>query len=988
MTTIGRLKVDGTLDIRGEINERIPAITNGLIAHFPLDGRGGTFDMIGGVQPQQNTLKGVNLFEAMNLNWRKPSSWNTSCEWDESKQAIKLIGSKAAWLNTPILVDTTKHYLITAEIFQESASPTNLLYVGGYGINSAGTRYTTYYDYNICNSWDVPLGSWQTVGTNRYGTGATNGLNGGQGGIVTGPIGWTGDAAGLCEKYYFGGLFNYNCQNTTDVIYIRNISMTITDVDNSNCTLWDDGVSVEEPTTNLYTGPSTKGMYMKSGFNGTNYGFGATTNITWTVDNTMRPFFGSGDVQKVTRINSGVSQMTYVEWSDMIALGGGYTLAANEERIISFYYFGTYGTKINPYIGGLSGNITLYSDDAWAGNGSTGLTFIVPVNQWKRITIKIKNNDATPSIISWAWCALHHNASPSIIGNNECWKFTGIQSERTKYATSLTAGSRLLGSLILPVNLSNASFTIMGRIFRQRPIDGTITSNACDLSLLGSHVCGLWYYNPAGVVSPWINADSWLQPHNHNAKTFKSGTWSWFYIQRIDNTSLRFNLLNDDGMTWTPWQVIPTTDQFFTSLRLETGTNSKYRSISFYNRVLTIDEINKNRNVQLSLSSSGNINSMKLIERSSVIPTDVYYFPLSADAKDQYKIVSPSEEVETVYKDGGVWVGGSINNLASGTMTNYTPYHSMSRIGQNFTFVMESANPYAIVLYITGLVTYTKTFLISGYMKKNGVPWIFPATLANAYNSANILKKFDSKTGYFEILEYYSDPAGTTMIMHANTQGSVVGGDVITITDFLVTEKVFPVPYTSVARGTTSLEFNLNRDISLDWSTDWSICYWKKPIGTHQNVLTGYSLESLGTSGNTVGIGYQVWGKDINSNTIFGVTGGTIIPAKYFGNWRMISLQKTGSTIVTKEWSPSEGIYTKTDTVSITTANYFNTQYGYDLKLGGFVNGSPCNAYYRDLIIAKRLMTDAELQNIYKTSMSDINGNLYVPNGINEKVIL
>ena len=67
-------------------------------------------------------------------------------------------------------------------------------------------------------------------------------------------------------------------------------------------------------------------------------------------------------------------------------------------------------------------------------------------------------------------------------------------------------------------------------------------------------------------------------------------------------------------------------------------------------------------------------------------------------------------------------------------------------------------------------------------------------------------------------------------------------------------------------------------------------------------------------------------------------------------------------------------------------SNYFVSQYGYDLKLGGYNNGNPPNSYYKDLVVAKRALTDTELTTIYNTQMRAYNSNsiLLIRNGINE----
>jgi hypothetical protein len=186
----------------------------------------------------------------------------------------------------------------------------------------------------------------------------------------------------------------------------------------------------------------------------------------------------------------------------------------------------------------------------------------------------------------------------------------------------------------------------------------------------------------------------------------------------------------------------------------------------------------------------------------------------------------------------------------------------------------------------------------------------------------------------------------------------------------------------------SSLEYNLYSSIGLDWSKDWSIVYWKKPIGTQEPDLTGYNIESIGCNSNSVGGGYSWWGKNYKDNTVMisGTTGDPIDPTKYFNTWRMIAIRKSGTTITYQEFSPLEGVYSKTLTgINVNNVpNYYVTQYGYDFKLGGWDNANPCNTWFRDLIITKRLLTDTELSLLYRRPLCSNKDKVNLSNQIGE----
>ena len=193
----------------------------------------------------------------------------------------------------------------------------------------------------------------------------------------------------------------------------------------------------------------------------------------------------------------------------------------------------------------------------------------------------------------------------------------------------------------------------------------------------------------------------------------------------------------------------------------------------------------------------------------------------------------------------------------------------------------------------------------------------------------------------------------------------------------------FLPPFVKGSRGASNLAFNLNSTIGLDWNGNWSVVYWKKPIGTNNNLLTGYNIESLGCNSNSVGGGNVFWGKNAGVNALISISSYAF--TSYFGKWHMISLVKNGTTVTRKAWGIDGTIQYSTAALSAVVSNYYVTQHGYDFKFGWDISGVS-NTYYRDLVVAKRALTDTELTTIYNTQMRAYNSNstLLIRNGINE----
>jgi hypothetical protein len=186
---------------------------------------------------------------------------------------------------------------------------------------------------------------------------------------------------------------------------------------------YNNGVLIQEATTNIYPRLSTA-LAFADAYDGTHYGFGSSTNITQVIDNTLSSSFKSS-ITKVSRTNSGVSQRDYVLLNIQTPL--------NDTRVISFWYYGTYGTVISPYNNdGLESLYYLKSDGTWSGGG-TGVDIPVATNTWQKITVKMVSR-GTSAGYGLTWMALH-NSTTVTLNNTEYWAFAEFQLEDRDYST-------------------------------------------------------------------------------------------------------------------------------------------------------------------------------------------------------------------------------------------------------------------------------------------------------------------------------------------------------------------------------------------------------------------------------------------------------------------------------------------------------------------------------------------------------------------------
>jgi uncharacterized delta-60 repeat protein len=168
--------------------------------------------------------------------------------------------------------------------------------------------------------------------------------------------------------------------------------------------------------TNIFPRSGTT-LAFTSAYNATSYGFGAATNIQQVFQDELRPG-SSTRVTKVSRIESNFNQYDYVYV--------GLNSPQNSTRIVSFWYYGTYGTQIQAYNNDGSANLSyLDASKNWVVGSTAGFRYVnipVNINVWQKIVIRIVNNGTTG--VGWSWLILHNNQISSTLANTEYWAFS------------------------------------------------------------------------------------------------------------------------------------------------------------------------------------------------------------------------------------------------------------------------------------------------------------------------------------------------------------------------------------------------------------------------------------------------------------------------------------------------------------------------------------------------------------------------------------
>jgi len=248
--------------------------------------------------------------------------------------------------------------------------------------------------------------------------------------------GWNKAANPIRNNMFFGGYgwATSDWRSPIDDVKVHNYVLSdydIKELSKAKILHYSFNSPYEESTTNIY--PRTNNaLAFTSAYNGTGYGFGSNTNMQQVIDNTLKTGFGSS-ITKVSRINSGESQRDYVAVDLASPL--------NSTRVVSFWYYGTFGTAITPYNN--DGSAFLYYLDIngeWQG-GATSISVPVSLNVWQKITIKIANRGSTAGT-GWSWTILHSDNGLVTLANTEYWAFAEFQFEEKDYPTPYTTGTR------------------------------------------------------------------------------------------------------------------------------------------------------------------------------------------------------------------------------------------------------------------------------------------------------------------------------------------------------------------------------------------------------------------------------------------------------------------------------------------------------------------------------------------------------------------
>jgi hypothetical protein len=913
-TTLHQISKDGSLIVDDVVDERLPSVTSGLVAHYPLDGKSGTVDIISGDTALYSPETNVNIIEALNESWKDPANWSGSgVVWDEVEEAIRFdTPNTERTLVGFIPIQTNKHYYLRFDM-RQGPSADGIIYAGtkSYDTNKtflAGHPGT--YDYFVRVGQALTT-SWVSYNNNEIG--------GEFGPGKTGEDANTGNYAAFHPgTKYVKIMFLNNYAGTVGPTYLRDLIFYTNDTDTSNLVESYDGISVQEATTNLVLSPAVTVYSPFSGFVGTSTAFVSPSGSIGTV---LIGKVGGGCQWQGGVNNIAISPSTVYTVSSRIKATNYGLVSGN------FFY-------IRQYNGG----------SQTSEGGKFNSANMRDLNNGYYLAYATFTTDATANTLTIQ--SYEYAANISISAYD-------LQLERRAFATPFITGSVGAGNLKIPIPAEIKTFPFSATVKIENLLTGGQVGEGGEPSV--GYPFSWWQIagGYAGILHQVGRSNSFFQLRDFRVTIiFRATTFDIYY----NNTLITNNSAYYLGIT--PALTLPFSLGTRNGEEVTGRFNGLYSNFSVYNKQLTTTEINTL--VNSTSSSSQSLFVVNKVEEYPNFPDNSYYFPLTENSSDITGTILSLSPNGLAYEDSAIWVGTATTNF-----TNLTLFggNSLSLGNSIYRFTNQqyrNAGVSGLVASsncttswrLKGIVT-GQTIRVSteGASSGNG----YDLTTLSRYSKTYKKTIVCSAAGYFSPLLYQFTGDNNNL-------------SDLYIESVQVENKIFGSPYVLGSRPASYLVYNFNASIGLDWAGDWSICYWKKPVGTHTDGFDGYSIESLGANSNTVGGGYIWWGKDNGSNTISQATPSTFVVSDYFDKWHMVSLVRSGTTVTITTWSVGNQTHVRTVGYSTANTNYMVNQYGYDFKLGGWDNNNPTNAFFRDLVVTKYALSATQLGLIYNQS--------------------
>lgn len=971
MEKIGRIQA-GDMLIAGEIEERMPAVTNGLMAYFPFDG----------------TLNKIRNPKGTKILYAKSTGTGATAPIASYLSGAGASVTEIASLDT-VDVNTAKQYdLIVADYYVWAVSASTILKMKEFvdaGISCVGQGNDTGTHYFVKSYTTSPTRQAHSILVDENSPlDLTNDLYNVGNGDVFGGIGelqngaiplYTRTDEGTIMGWYYQSavsgavlFFDQDGLGTNTEVMQQGIAFALnTSVGGTKTgngvVLTNEGIFTQESTTNLWASPLN--IY-------NNHNQPASLTATGEL------FMG----QPVYRLKMTVTDATKLSdfRSNLYShgvWGGNTTFKANTKYAASIYF--KVVNKEDTVVGGVASNISGWTVGATEEIG----------DDWKRYTM-FRNGTASANATDNIYFSFK---TPSLELNEPVYiDFACPMIEEGRdYATTYVQSTK--GS-VSEFEISNLSLKNYSIAFKFKPtveyykaltssynkimlkmIDISNTKEIRFSDYLSAPSAGATYSSPFFDLEPNANwGDNTISYHYHQNVAYQKNKWHNFVIIKSGNT-LRIYVELDNVIL---------ADKTFTTVINDTYTmgklvlgfgdssvwNGAFKDLAVYDKVLSEAEIKKLTVSRLNITATGKILTSQVLERPA-LPASSKYFPLGENGNSEFNYITPAQELNTTHNDGAIWLGQAYTNLFT---------HNA-----NGLFTVTNGKAFEVLTYSTNSVIYKHQFAGTGETynyKGRDIPVVSGKTykvsieifVSKDYNGSSSLLANVEQTGGTQFVydmnkkgEWQkfvhtftaSADGNSRLLMYPQTGSPTTVGTkgYVLYKDFQMVEGNIEFPFVSGTRAYQRLNYN-TADLTVnDWQ-EFSLVLSAKYSELGKYKISGtWSKYYFGI--NTANQLVFSWMQDGVQKSL---TSSITVPKD---KWVTIGLSVKNNTFIDM-YLNGEKVQSQT-----TAFNLNGITSKFELNSADSTNSTyPLNAWIKDLIITSKALTAEEMALVCKKHMS------------------
>lgn len=966
MTIVGRLK-EGDMIVKEELDERLPAITDGLVAHFPFD------ETEKGIRVK-NILDSSNWFPGQPVNEGDFTGYSSNNEkvlgtdpWGKPTvlwEGISVEGSTASSgiYSKRVPVDPTKMYRMSW--WERRVTNSTATYARYYsGLNAYGSTN------------GVASRSTGTVSTNPYFHLAHNlpvypKLGGDEWTLVVAHV-WPHDS-GTGSSHSDSGIYTIREGKIGELYYSDFVWLRET-------------TTAMSRTLSLYT-PNAGGVIHHSCYPRIDVCDGSEPTIqdllmgegnvyNATTKNNLSTYYGVLGIGESTT-NLAVNTISnYAAYHDLEQIGTylRFTMKGNN-RFIVFQIpdIGTVKGKTYSYSGiakkngrpmGFYGN-RINTNNAVADNS---IFYSNPETGEFRMTETMNNTT------NWI---VH---TPTRSNDGDVITIENFQIEEKEYTSPYVNGTSANARLDIPFNL-RPPYAVNFWHKGLKPLS-KISSQVESPMLLqfnnyaSSPSVSIWNYNKGlRIFGRGNQATGWTM--NQSNKTFTSSEWDneWHMYTWVAENTTRFKLYFDGKLVGTQTSSEIITELTYLSMGNAYQPNALYKELSMYDKALSTEEILKLYQPSMHIKKNG---VMKSAIQEGILPgdNDAYWLTLGDSTISEDRRLVPVRENDIAFEYNSMWAGNATANIYDLTKSS----SNWPSGNSNMHTLTTITSPHSFKVKGISTVPGAYSYVYPNYVTTNTVH-SFQAVIKN--NNANPLR-------YIVQMRDGSNGTGLT----STSTDTLAPGDVVKV----------KLPGTAaVSSGRITACISIYSD-SKDGTVDAEVFDIQLEEGSFCSPFTSTSRKQSRLtyppvmSGSVFSVSMWVYqlANDNSYNMTFDAYPDHLYIAmrsndrlhfSFRNNGVQASLYSTVGSTNLHKWHHI-GAIKKADTIEmyldgelVNTHKATGTGYSMtcsETDIGSYGTNYPFNGYIRDVIIdvGNKYLTGAKMKEIYQTEMRSFKNN-------------